>query len=59
MADMHDPERRSALGILGGLMVTLLGAGFSVPAVVYLLDPLRHKRAPGPFQQIADKSFKS
>jgi menaquinol-cytochrome c reductase iron-sulfur subunit len=48
MADMHDPERRSALRIVSGLMMTLLSAGFSVPAVLYLLDPLQKKGLRGP-----------
>ena len=47
MADIHDKERRSALRILSGVVGTLLGAAFSVPAVLYLFDPVARRRRSG------------
>lgn len=47
MADIHDKERRSALRIIGGLVATLIGAAFSVPAVLYLFDPVARRRRRG------------
>lgn len=48
MADIDDKERRSALGVIGGLMATVVGAGFSIPAALYLFDPVARRRAGGP-----------
>ena len=47
---MQNPERRSALRYVGGLLLSLIGVALSVPTAIYLLDPVRRRRAaaPGP-----------
>lgn len=47
MADLEDKERRSALRVIGGLVATLIGAAFSVPAALYLFDPVARRRLRG------------
>ncbi len=47
---MHDPDRRSALRIVGGLLITALGMALSVPAALYLFDPVQRRRRRGPQQ---------
>jgi len=41
---MYDKERRSALRMIGGLLITMLGVALSVPAALYLLDPVQRRR---------------
>ena len=45
MPDTPDKERRSALRIVGGVLISLLGAALSVPAALYLFDPVRRRRS--------------
>lgn len=45
MAELQSSERRSALRVLGGFLLTALGVAFAIPAALYLSDPLRKRRA--------------
>lgn len=48
MAELQGSERRTALRVLGGFLLTALGVAMAIPAALFLSDPLRRKRASQP-----------
>ncbi|HNN93670.1 Rieske 2Fe-2S domain-containing protein [Haliangium sp. UPWRP_2] len=45
MAELQGSERRTALRVLGGFLLTALGVAMAIPAALFLSDPLRRRRA--------------
>lgn len=45
MAELHGSERRTALRVLGGVLLSALGVALAIPAALFLSDPLRRRRA--------------
>lgn len=46
MAQLQSSERRSALRVVGGLILSALGAALLIPAAIFLSDPLRRRKPP-------------
>lgn len=53
--DAETPTRRHVMGGLIGLINAGLAAAIAVPAVAFLLDPLRQKRAEGTWIAVLDE----
>jgi menaquinol-cytochrome c reductase iron-sulfur subunit len=47
MADLQAPERRSALRVVGGILLGAISVVLLAPSLIFLSDPLRRRRRPG------------
>ena len=54
--DPEAPTRRKVMAGLIGIINAGLAAAIAVPAVAFLLDPLRQKRSPGQWVPVLDES---
>ena len=46
MANLQSSERRSALRVVGGVLLSALGLALAIPAALFLSDPVRKRRPP-------------